>query len=93
MGDSVNTANLLAQISQLLEDKPDLSEIADDRLEKLISYLEQKENSLELKTISELQKANFFVDSYQRGYKWKEQQVTELLDDIDEFEPKQESDF
>ena len=65
MGDSVNTANLLAQISQLLEDKPDLSEIADDRLEKLISYLEQKENSLELKTISELQKANFFVDSYQ----------------------------
>ncbi len=37
MGDSVNTANLLAQISQLLEDKPDLSEIADDRLEKLIS--------------------------------------------------------
>jgi uncharacterized protein with ParB-like and HNH nuclease domain len=48
---------------------------------------------LELKTISELQKANFFVDSYQRGYKWKEQQVTELLDDIDEFEPKQESDF
>lgn len=49
----MNTANLLAQISQLLEDKPDLSEIADDRLGKLISYLEQKENSLELKTISE----------------------------------------
>ena len=93
MGYRVNTENLLAQISQLLEDKPDLSEIADDRLEKLISYLEQKENSLELKTISELQKANFFVDSYQRGYKWKQQQVTELLDDIDEFEPKQESDF
>lgn len=89
----MNTANLLAQISQLLEDKPDLSEIADDRLEQLISYLEQKENSLELKTISELQNANFFVDSYQRGYKWKQQQVTELLDDIDEFEPKQESDF
>jgi len=89
----VNTANLLAQISELLEDKPDLSEIADERLGQLISYLEQKENSLELKSISELQKANFFVDSYQRGYKWKEQQVTELLDDIDEFEPKQESDF
>jgi hypothetical protein len=89
----VNTANLLAQISQLLEDKPDLSEIADDRLGKLISYLEQKENSLELKTINELQKANFFVDSYQRGYKWKEQQVWELLNDIDEFEPKLDSDF
>ncbi|MEN8358810.1 MULTISPECIES: DUF262 domain-containing protein [Acinetobacter] len=89
----MNTANLLVQISQLLEDKPDLSEIADDRLEKLISYLEQKENSLELKTISELQKANFFVDSYQRGYKWTKQQVEELLDDIDEFEPKQERDF
>lgn len=89
----MNTANLLAQISQLLEDKPDLSEIADDRLVQLISYLEQKENSLELKSISELQRANFFVDSYQRGYKWKEQQVIELLDDIDEFEPKQETDF
>ncbi len=56
----MNTANLLVQISQLLEDKPDLSEIADDRLGQLISYLEQKENSLELKTINELQKANFF---------------------------------
>ena len=40
----MNTANLLAQISQLLENKPDLSEIADDRLGQLISYLEQKEN-------------------------------------------------
>ncbi|MDO7470467.1 DUF262 domain-containing protein [Acinetobacter baumannii] len=89
----MNTANLLAQISELLEDKPDLFEIADERLGQLISFLEQKENLLELKSISELQKANFFVDSYQRGYKWKEQQVTELLDDIDEFEPKQESDF
>lgn len=89
----MNTANLLAQISELLEDKPDLSEIVDERLGQLISFLEQKENSLELKSISELQKANFFVDSYQRGYKWKEQQVIELLDDIDEFEPKQESDF
>lgn len=38
----MNTANLLVQISQLLEDKPDLSEIADDRLGQLISYLEQK---------------------------------------------------
>lgn len=93
MGDRLNTANLLAQIGQLLEDKPDLYEIADERLGQLISYLEQKENSLELKSISELQRANFFVDSYQRGYKWKQQQVTELLDDIDEFEPKLETDF
>lgn len=89
----MNTAYLLAQISQLLEDKPDLSASADKQLEQLISYLEQKENSLGLQSISELQGEYFFVDSYQRGYKWKEQQVTELLDDIDEFEPKQESDF
>src|SRR5690606_20370873 len=32
-------------------------------------------------------------DSYQRGYKWKKQQVWELLDDIDEFKTDQKTDF
>lgn len=28
----------------------------------------------------------FFIPKYQRGYRWKETQITQLLDDIDEFE-------
>jgi len=34
---------------------------------------------------------NFFVDDYQRGYKWTPRQVTELLEDISEFDPNKES--
>ena len=39
-------------------------------------------NTLELKTINELRKMNFFIPSYQRGYRWSEKEVTELLNDI-----------
>jgi Uncharacterized conserved protein len=39
-----------------------------------------------LKSISELcAKRNFFIPSYQRGYRWTRQQVKDLLDDIYEF--------
>lgn len=41
------------------------------------------------KTIGELLEYNFFIPSYQRGYRWKEQQVEDLLNDIDTFIPKQ----
>ena len=34
-------------------------------------------------------KSNFFIPSYQRGYRWTEQQVTDLLNDINEFSPKE----
>jgi hypothetical protein len=47
------------------------------------------ENILELKTINELNQFSFFIPSYQRGYKWTHQEVTDLLNDIDEFKPKQ----
>lgn len=43
---------------------------------------------LELKTITELQKYNFFIPSYQRGYRWSEKEVTELLEDINDFIPR-----
>jgi uncharacterized protein with ParB-like and HNH nuclease domain len=43
------------------------------------------ENKIELKSISELLGMNFFIPSYQRGYRWTEQQVKDLLDDIWEF--------
>lgn len=44
------------------------------------------ENSIELKSIGELLGMNFFIPSYQRGYRWTEQQVKDLLEDIDEFD-------
>ena len=31
---------------------------------------------------------NFFIPGYQRGYRWAEQQVNDLLNDINEFEPE-----
>jgi len=51
------------------------------------------ENKIELKSISELFEKNFFIPSYQRGYRWTKQQVKDLLDDIQEFIDKNRSDF
>jgi Protein of unknown function DUF262/Protein of unknown function (DUF1524) len=42
-------------------------------------------NNISIKTISDLLKSNFFIPSYQRGYRWSKQQVTDLLDDVWEF--------
>lgn len=47
------------------------------------------DNILELKTINDLRKMNFFIPSYQRGYRWGEKEVSDLLNDISEFTPKQ----
>lgn len=44
---------------------------------------------IELKSINELRNYNFFIPSYQRGYRWTEQQVKDLLDDVNEFEPQE----
>lgn len=46
------------------------------------------ENILELKTISELQEYDFFIPSYQRGYRWSPKEVVELLNDISNFTPR-----
>lgn len=46
-------------------------------------------NNISIKAISELLDCNFFIPSYQRGYRWTEQQVKDLLDDIWEFINKQ----
>jgi uncharacterized protein with ParB-like and HNH nuclease domain len=43
------------------------------------------ENKIELKSIRELLGMNFFIPSYQRGYRWTDTQVTQLLDDIWQF--------
>ncbi len=46
-------------------------------------------NSIILKTINDLSKFSFFIPSYQRGYRWTYQEVTELLNDINEFRPRE----
>ena len=46
-------------------------------------------NNISIKPINELLNYNFFIPSYQRGYRWTEQQVTDLLNDINEFTPKE----
>ena len=43
---------------------------------------------IELKSVSELLGMKFFIPSYQRGYRWTEQQVKDLLNDVNEFEPQ-----
>lgn len=50
---------------------------------------------MEEKSVSELLGMKFFIPSYQRGYRWTEQQVKDLLNDIWEFstKAKQDSEF
>ena len=50
------------------------------------------ENNIEPKSISELLEMKFFIPSYQRGYRWTEQQVKDLLDDVNEFVSKKNGD-
>ncbi len=45
-------------------------------------------DKLELIPVENLLEKEFFIPSYQRGYRWKERQVTDLLDDILEFQKK-----
>lgn len=47
------------------------------------------ENNLELKTINDLNEYKFIIPAYQRGYRWTTQEVTDLLNDVNEFIPKQ----
>ena len=52
--------------------------------------MQELENKIELKTISELLGMDFFIPSYQRGYRWTEHQVRDLLNDIDSFKSSDE---
>lgn len=47
------------------------------------------ENILELKTINDLNKYAFYIPSYQRGYRWTKKEVEDLLNDINDFKPRQ----
>ena len=52
-----------------------------------------EENKIELKSVSELLGMKFFIPSYQRGYRWTEQQVKDLLEDIWEFAKKKKQEY
>lgn len=47
------------------------------------------EDNLVLNAVGGLLDKQFFIPHYQRGYRWTEQQVTQLLDDIDSFWPRE----
>ncbi len=47
------------------------------------------DNILELKKINELQEYNFYIPAYQRGYRWGEKEVVDLLTDISEFKSRE----
>lgn len=49
-----------------------------------------RENKIGLKSVAQLLDMKFFIPSYQRGYRWTEQQVKDLLEDIYDFSKKKE---
>jgi len=50
------------------------------------------QNNVGLLVVNDLLKEKFIVPSYQRGYRWTERQVLELLQDIEDFRNKSERD-
>lgn len=48
----------------------------------------EQEDKIKVTAVSELLRMNFFIPGYQRGYRWTEQQVNDLLNDINKFEPE-----
>ena len=51
------------------------------------------ENKIELLSVSELLGMKFFIPSYQRGYRWTDLQIENLLNDILEFSKGVDGDF
>lgn len=51
------------------------------------------ENKIELKSVGELLGMKFFIPSYQRGYRWTDLQIENLLNDILEFSKGIDGDF
>ena len=51
------------------------------------------ENKIELKSVRELLGMKFFIPSYQRGYRWTDLQIENLLNDILEFSKGVDGDF
>ena len=49
---------------------------------------DERENTIKETAVGKLLGMNFFIPGYQRGYRWTEQQVNDLLNDINEFKPE-----
>ena len=50
-------------------------------------------NSISLVSVAELLDGrNFFIPAYQRGYRWTEAQMMDLLDDLYEFSIREKKD-
>ena len=51
--------------------------------------------NISLKSIVDFEndKIKFFIPRYQRGYRWKNRQVSQLIDDIDSFSPTETTPF
>jgi uncharacterized protein with ParB-like and HNH nuclease domain len=47
---------------------------------------------LQLKKINDLHEYKFHIPSYQRGYRWTDKEVVDLLNDISEFKPREVDD-
>ena len=41
-----------------------------------------------IRTVSQLLRNNYYIPAYQRGYRWTKQQVIDLLEDIQNFSPR-----
>ncbi len=47
--------------------------------------MDTNQDKLKLTSVNDLMGMNFYIPTYQRGYRWKAQQVIDLLDDLWEF--------
>ncbi|NOH97751.1 DUF262 domain-containing protein [Vibrio sp. 99-70-13A1] len=86
-----NTTNdSMVKIENLIERyQPEFENVDSSEMQaflKEIQNLVASNNTLILKSVEDVLPLHFFVDDYQRGYKWLPQQVTELLNDINEFD-------
>ena len=75
---------LIKEIEEIVN-KPD--EGCNDQCDKILKIRDLLGNrkTLVLKSIEELRNQKFNIPSYQRGYRWKKQQVEDLLNDINEY--------
>lgn len=93
----MESANLLQKMQILLDQNPSLQDKVNSKLTDLlneIDHIQQEENlPLSLRRIKNLKDLNFYVDSYQRGYKWTVHQVKALLDDIHDFTVEEPDDY
>ena len=51
------------------------------------------EEKPDIKKISDLTQYKYFIPNYQRGYRWKEQNILDLLNDIMNFKSNKNEDW